>query len=306
MPDVTIQKTSYRGWQNCIRLSNDHLDLVITTDVGPRIIRCGFIGGPNLLGEIESTLGKTGGDEWRIYGGHRLWHSPEHPVRTYVPDNGPVQWEEIENGVRTIQDTEPLTNIRKVMEISLSPGAPVVDIRHKLKNTGLWPATLSVWCITVMAKEGLEVIPLNRRDTGLLPNGNLSIWPYTRLNDPRLRLGEKYIYLKQDPSIERPFKIGTANESGWAAYFVHDSLFIKMYRHEEGAAYPDFGVSYETYTNDFMLEMESLSPLATIEAGARAEHAERWMLVNDIPEPPIDDDHITRILSPHLKTYPLE
>ena len=29
--------------------------------------------------------GKTGGSEWHIYGGHRLWHAPEVMPRTYYP-----------------------------------------------------------------------------------------------------------------------------------------------------------------------------------------------------------------------------
>ena len=31
-----------------------------------------------LFKEYDEQMGKTGGDEWRIYGGHRLWIAPEH------------------------------------------------------------------------------------------------------------------------------------------------------------------------------------------------------------------------------------
>jgi hypothetical protein len=303
MSDVRIQKISYGGWQNCVHISNNHIELIITTDVGPRIIRCGFINGPNLLGEIKTTLGKTGGDEWRIYGGHRLWHSPEHPERTYEPDNSSVQWEEIEDGIRTIQNTEPRTRIQKVMDIRLNADGPEVAVRHRLKNSGLWPVTLSVWSITVMATGGVEIIPLNRRDTGLLPNGNISLWPYTRLDDARLRLGERYIYLRQDPAIGHPFKIGTANEQGWAAYFNQGCMFMKFYRHRNDAPYPDFGASYETYVNDFMIEMETLSPLEKLEPGQQAMHDEKWLLAGNIPDPPVNDDETEAMISPHTKEH---
>ena len=86
----TFEKVNYRGWPNCYRLSNGILELIITADVGPRIIRFGFVGQDNEFAEFEDMMGQTGGDEWKIYGGHRLWHAPEIPGRTYFPDNTPV------------------------------------------------------------------------------------------------------------------------------------------------------------------------------------------------------------------------
>ena len=85
-----MEKVEYKGWSNCVRLSNDLVDLIATTDVGPRIIRFGFVGGENEFKEYEDMMGQTGGDEWRTYGGHRLWHAPEVQPRTYFPDNAPI------------------------------------------------------------------------------------------------------------------------------------------------------------------------------------------------------------------------
>ena len=90
MNEVRIQNVSYGGWDNCVQIANDIVDLIITVDVGPRIIRYGFADQENELCEIESSMGLTGGNEWRLYGGHRLWHSPEAKPRTYEPDNSPV------------------------------------------------------------------------------------------------------------------------------------------------------------------------------------------------------------------------
>ena len=46
-----------------------------------------------------------------------------------------------------------------------------------------------------MAPGGKEVVPQGRRDTGLLPNRVVSLWPYSRLDDPRVHWGERYIFL---------------------------------------------------------------------------------------------------------------
>ncbi len=305
MSDVKINKVSYKGWENCIRISNGNVDLIIITDIGPRIIRYGFIGNENEFCEIESTLGLKAGDEWRLYGGHRLWHAPESRIRTYEPDNSPVRWEEIKDGIRTIQDVERVSRIQKEIEIALSSDSTRVGILHRLINKNPWPVELSVWSLTAMAINGKEVIPQPDRDTDLLPNRFISLWPYTRLNDPRVYWGERYIVLKQEPQIKRPFKLGIPNEAGWAGYFNHGHLFIKYYTHYPEKNYPDFGVSYETYTNHFMLEMETLSPLTQLMSDASIEHREEWELFDDVPMPSDNEDEIDDILQDKIRKVPL-
>jgi len=239
-----------------------------------------------MMCEVESTLGLTGGDEWRIYGGHRLWHSPESKTRTYETDNKPVEWEETPDGIKTIQDVEVISKIKKEMDIRLDPGSSRVRIIHRLTNKWVWPLDLSVWSISAMAAGGKEVVPQSRHDTGLLPNRVISLWPYTSFRDSRVVWGDKYIILKHDPAIKHPFKIGLPNNDGWAAYFNRDCLFIKYYKHEMRAPYPDFGASYETYANDFMLEMETLSPLTLLKPDDCVEHIEKWSCLTKFPCPP--------------------
>src|SRR5688572_8385291 len=85
----------YGGWQRCARLTCGDTDLIITLDVGPRIIRYGLIGGPNELFESPKDMGKVGGEEYRSYGGHRLWIGPEDSLKTLQPENEPVEhWTE--------------------------------------------------------------------------------------------------------------------------------------------------------------------------------------------------------------------
>ncbi len=162
MQDVKIEKISYGGWNNCVQIINGIVDLIVTIDVGPRIIRYGFLHKENEMCEVESMRGLTGGDEWRIYGGHRLWHAPESRQRTYEPDNNPVAWEKIPDGIKTIQDVEKKTKIKKEMEITLSSGKSMVRVLHRLTNSGQWPVELSVWSISAMATGGKEVIPQSR------------------------------------------------------------------------------------------------------------------------------------------------
>lgn len=141
------------------------------------------------------------------------------------------------------------------------------------------------------------MVPQECDDTGLLPNRLVVLWPYTKMNDPRVQFGDRYITLKQDPAVHRALKFGIANMQGWAAYFNHNHLFVKYYRHDRNARYPDFGSSYETYTNDVMLEMETLSPLTKLDPGSHIEHTERWNLFDHVPMPGDEQQEIDRILS---------
>ena len=36
---VKIEKASYQGWPNCYQVTNGEVELIVTGDVGPRIIR---------------------------------------------------------------------------------------------------------------------------------------------------------------------------------------------------------------------------------------------------------------------------
>ncbi|HHF09382.1 MAG TPA: hypothetical protein ENL28_02095, partial [Candidatus Atribacteria bacterium] len=116
---MAFEKVSYAGWEQCVRLSNDQIELIATQEVGPRIIRLGFRGEKNVFGEIKADLGKKGGEEWRIYGGHRLWHAPEARPRTYYPDNQPVNVSGEENLLVLIQPEEETTRLEKRMILEI-------------------------------------------------------------------------------------------------------------------------------------------------------------------------------------------
>lgn len=295
-----MQRVPYATWKNCIRLSNPEMELLITADVGPRVIRCGFIDGPNEFWECKPQLGKTGGPEWRIYGGHRLWHAPEHMPRSYAPDNEPVQIETLPDGaVRFTPAVEPDTKIAKSLELRLDPRANRVTATHRLRNEGLWPIELAPWALSVMAPGGTCILPLPPRGPHpdfLLPASTLTLWKYTDLADPRYTFGTKYVLLRQDPERAAPQKIGAYNPAGWIAYANHGNLFVKRFDFVEGAAYPDLGANVEAFACDAMLEVETLGPLVKLEHGQTVEYVERWELHRGVDTPKNDAEVDARVL----------
>src|ERR1039458_2860402 len=90
---VQVEKIDYKGWPNSYRVSNGEVELVVTGDVGPRVIRFGFVGGQNLFKEYPEPLVKSGESQFQLRGGHRVWKAPEGAVATWAPGNVAVPFE---------------------------------------------------------------------------------------------------------------------------------------------------------------------------------------------------------------------
>lgn len=300
---MDIEKFPYKGWANCYRLSNDEIDLIVTTDVGPRIIRFGFVDDENEFKEYEEHSGKTGGDEWRIYGGHRLWLAPEDKTRTYVPDNSPVKFEENEKFARVIQPADEFTGIQKEMDIYIYENQPHVKIVHRLVNAGDLETRVSSWALSVMKPGGVAIIPVPPRNThneNVLPTGSLSLWGYTDFSDARWTFGNKFILLRQDATVTTPQKIGVRNNDPWLAYVRGGHLFVKLTTsYLLNAQYPDFGSQLEVFTNHEMMELETLGPLAVLKPGQSVVHDEHLFLFRNVP-PPRNDEDVEKYIFPKI------
>jgi len=283
---MQLSPTSYHGWPSCYRFSNEKIDLLLTGDVGPRVLRFGFVGQENQFQEFGSDLGETGGESFRLYGGHRLWHAPEARPRTYSPDNSPLALEEHGDFVRLVQPVETTTRIQKEIDIHLDRDQAQATLVHRLRNTNVWPVELAPWALTLMAPGGTVLIPLPPRGSiqdNLLPTSTLVLWAYTDLSDPRWSWGERVILLRNDLKALTPQKIGLLNSEGWLAYQRGAVLFVKRFDYQPGATYPDLGSSAEVFTRGEILELESLGPLARLEPGGVVEHTERWYLFDGLP-----------------------
>src|SRR5665811_1884178 len=117
---VKVEKTEYKGWPNCYRVSNGEIEIIVTGDVGPRVIRFGFVGGQNLLKEFPDQLGRSGEEKFQLRGGDRVWKAPEDPVATWAPDNAPVEIRLTPTGLIARAPIEPLTGLQKEIEVRLA------------------------------------------------------------------------------------------------------------------------------------------------------------------------------------------
>lgn len=302
---VKIEKTEYKGWPNCYRISNGEVDLVVTTDVGPRVIRFGFAGGQNFFKEFDAQMGKSGEKEWMARGGHRIWIAPEHVKDTYALDNGPVKIS-IEGGVVSLtQPVEPETSLEKQVVVKLAPSGTSVEVLHRITNRAKRARELAPWALTMMAQGGYGITGFPPRGTHpeqLAPTNPLVMWAFTNLADPRWKFTRKYLILRQDPaSTGQPQKLGHFNADTWGAYWLGSELFLKRYQADPKRTYTDMGCSYETFTNQDMLELETLGPLQTLQPGESVEHVERWSLHRNVKLSSWTDEELDAVLLPLLK-----
>jgi hypothetical protein len=296
-----MEVVSFGGWPNCIRLHNDEIELVATTDVGPRIIRLGFVGGQNLFHTDSDQLGRTGDPDFHGYGGHRLWHAPEVWPRTYAPDNSPVghSWD---GRTLLLASSDERNGIDKETRITVSPSSPAVEVAHRLINRNPWPVELAPWALSALARGGRAIYPQEEyhpHPEVLYPARPLVLWHFTDMSDPRWTWGRRYIQLRQDPSATTKQKVGMLNKQGWAAYLLNGDALIVGFAYDPRASYTDMGCNQETYTDPNMLEVETLGPLTRIEPGEGVDHLETWTLAKVDCGP--DDDDIDATVLPLVR-----
>lgn len=163
--NVTVEKVAYKGWPNCYRISNGEVELMVTGDVGPRMIRYGSVGGQNLFKEFPDQLGKSGEATFQFRGGDRVWKAPEDPVASWAPDNVPVNVQITPTGVIAQEPIEPSTKLQKEIEVSLAPTGTQVTVSHRITSRSLFTLEFAPWALTQMAQGGLAV-------TGFPPRGH--------------------------------------------------------------------------------------------------------------------------------------
>ena len=300
---MAVDYVNFGGWKNNLRIANESAELLITLEVGPRIISYRTTDGANVFKNFEAHLGRAGESEWMSRGGHRFWLAPEHAVLSYLPDNEPFEHRLLSDfGVELANPPAPQLPIRKVMTVELDPKTSRVTVTHRAENHGRENLQLATWGLSVMNPGGVELIPLpplGEHPRDLLPNRPVTLWPFTDMTDPRYRWGRRFIQLQQ--ANAGPTKLGLLHREGWIGYHCAGTLFLKTIEFREGATYPDFGSNFETFTNEEMLEVESLGPLADLAPGAATGHVERWDLFARENAPPLqNEDALADWVAPSL------
>lgn len=280
---VNILEINYKHYGKCLKITNGVVEIIITIEYGPRIVKYGYVNGRNQFAEDINNKISTSHGDYYIIGGHRFWHLPENKDRTYIPDNKKVEYESIFNGVRLIQEIEKWTQVQKIIEIIFESSSSKVNILHKIVSLNAFDINISVSGITAMSKGGIEIIPLEKRKSGISPNKSFVFWPYSNIKDSRVYFGDRYVAMKVCENISENFKIGFNTNLSYALYYNENELFVKQFKRDKNNSnYPHMGCCYESFIGSNYIEMQTNSPLYTISTNQCVEHLEIWDLHKDV------------------------
>jgi hypothetical protein len=138
---MATEYLSFAGWERNLKLSNDFVEVIITLEVGPRIISYRPVQGRSVFKLVREEAGKSKEDVWKIRGGHRLWSAPEdfgkEDSLCYALDNSEVEHSiEDEFTVRVSNLIEKPTKIRREMVVRLEQKSPKITVEHRITNQG--------------------------------------------------------------------------------------------------------------------------------------------------------------------------
>jgi hypothetical protein len=286
---VTITRTNYHGWPDSIIIRDTGAEIVIVPAIG-RIMQFQFIGEPGPIWENRALDGQTHpsrATNWINFGGDKTWPAPEaewpKPFGGWLPpaafDSMPVEARIERDQVKLISPVDPEYGIRIVRRVFLGPGVHQMTISTRYEKVSGEPKKVGVWTITQLQEPAGLFAPVpgpSRFEAGFRllgkdPPPSLKVLDTAR---PPLRL----VSLQRNPAAAH--KIGL--ESG-SLLWVGEKQMLKIdLPRLRNAEYPDGGCSAEIYTNPDPLqyiELEMLSPLATMKRGSVMEWANIYSLL---------------------------
>ncbi|MCS6983761.1 MAG: hypothetical protein NZM25_01365 [Leptospiraceae bacterium] len=248
--------------------------------MGWRVLSCVFEGEELFCQKPEDfLLASQDKNQWRLFGGHRLWFAPEDRVLSYLSDNFPPEIR-VEGEKLHLLAQGQKSQVSRGLELAFweCEGFPCVLLRHSFVNKSLWPLELAFWTITALKEGARGLIPLGQyrsHQESLNPKNHIVIWSYTNLQDERFTFHPEYVMVSQVK--KDPQKIGSFVMEGWLAAEVGTTLFLKIFPVYDQHLYPDRGANAEIFTDNSLLELECLSPFLTIKSEETLYFPELWV-----------------------------
>ncbi len=282
---MTVHKTKFGRFENCYECTIPQAKLVITSDIGPRIVSLETGKSGNIL--FIDSRESFGYMDWKIYGGSRLWVGPESMV-SYEPDNVPCKTK-IDTDSITVTDEGQEKAIGKSMTVREKNGRFLIG--YSVRNNGPLPVEYALWSVTCVVPTGTVFFPWGSETPGWEMK-KIVYWSSWIDHSTNVRSSQ----YEQTPDlfIVRPNgeegKVGTGGHGGYIGTTGKGYTFVKKFERDRLAEYPDDGCACECYTCKDFAELESLGPIRTIMPGASAGYEEEWIVkdaqvdVNDSAE----------------------
>lgn len=268
---------------DAMELITPELRLVVVTQFGPRVAFLGRPDGENLLYWDPNNLHR---DNWQLHGGHRLWITrpgADENEETYRPDNAAVSAESNGETLILTQPVDPINQVQRSLRIHPS-GKKQLTLEHQIRNTGDMLYSGGIWALTC-------TLPRPGTNYGI-PLGDGTDWDAATVVLFRKWGGhgcdsfdDAQFSFSRDMMMLRPE--GRENkrmiQSRHGIIALSDSenniTFAKRALFQNGAQYPEnTNIAIYVGPENFMVEMETMSPFAQLRPGESLVHCEDWVL----------------------------
>lgn len=264
-----------RGRQ--LRMTDGKTEIICALDFGIRITHFSILGMENVFYEQPEDLqdGLFTDEGWRLYGGHRVWNTPDSKTCNY-PDNDPVDYEMIPNGVILTQRPEEWRQIKKSVKIIfLTDGR--IEVSNRIQYVGLGKIKTSAWGINTLSGGTVETELIPAKTQGREPGTSIALFQNASINDSRL-VWEDGKLIAAYCAGKTSMKIGVYTASGKATCKNKGQQFTISFTVEHFGEYPDINSNFEIYIDPSFIEAETLGKVMQLEYGETAEHIEYWSI----------------------------
>lgn len=262
----TIKLVDYAGWKNCILMTNGIFEAVITTEIGPRILRYGEVGGANVLYIDEFTAGQTEAPVWRAYGGRRFDYNLNEEL-ILTAENSTTDYEIGDDRVTFRLPIDEQTSISKEIIIRMCRRGGL-EIKQTLINNGTEIVNISAVAATRLQPGGLCVTSWTKG------NKVKSLFKGEEVDTRRIKEGKELLFVQQDEVSRENFEFGLLPQEQWCAYFNHGNMFIITCPAIEGELEYVDNVNVAVRGLGDKFEIETRSPIYTLGSGEKMTHTE--------------------------------
>ena len=220
---MKIKKIDYFSSAECYELSTDFQKMILSAGFGPRIMFFGINGGKNVLFNDVAEKYKSG--DWRIYGGHRLWVSPENQW-DLMPNNEACEVV-IEDNSISVAKLNKSTFLEKKITVTEKNGRFTID--HSITNKGDFLFAGAVWALTCFNPEGTIFIPW--AGPGSFKMSKIIYW--NQWTDKKTDVNSRQFSKNNDHFMidikGETTKVGSAAHAGYVGITTNDFTFIKKF-----------------------------------------------------------------------------
>lgn len=279
-----VERITYHGWTNSLRLSNERVEVVVVPQVG-RIMSFRFLDGENVFWEDRSLDGRRGdweSKEWVNFGGEKTWPAPEADWIKYTRrkewrpppafDAWPVE-ARVEGGeVVMTSSIDPFYGVRTTRRLKVY--FHTLHVTTSYERLHGEPAKIGVWTIAQFREPVAVYVPV-------ITNSIFGDGYFKFDNQPWSCIERKDNYLKITRDPKAAHKMGCdAYRFVWVGEKEKCSV-VTLAPRPPGGEYPDRGASAEVYTNPDpkkYVELELLGPLSLMKPGDRINFTNRYSL----------------------------